>query len=221
MLEIGPGIGVLTAPLSRQCESVLAVELDARMLGPLKRSAPSAEIVCADVLKTDLLALLQRLPEPRSLVSNMPYNITGPLLGKVAECRPLFRNAVLMMQKEVGERVLASAGSSERGSLSVVMQLQFKITKVCDANAHLFEPPPKVDSIVLEFTPLSSVPALESTLKAVKAGFVQPRKTLFNNLAKAFTKEAARGAIEAEGLPHNVRPHQVTNEQWIALASRL
>lgn len=214
MLEIGPGIGVLTKPLCEVCDNVVVVELDKRFVEVLGSVAPSARVIQADVLKTDIRSLIQEMPEPRCIVSNMPYNITGPLLGKVSECRGLFRNAVLMMQKEVGNRVLAKPGSSERGALSVSMQLQFKIEKVCDAKAGAFVPPPKVDSIVLDFTPTASGAELDKVLAVVRAGFTQPRKTLANNLAEKYDRTKI-------GLAGNIRPHQLTNAEWVALADRL
>lgn len=178
----------------------------------MKEQAPKATIVQGDVLKTDLRTLLYELPGPRCIVSNMPYNITGPLLEKVTECRDLIKCAVLMMQKEVGERILARPGTPERGALSVAMQLQFEIKKVCDAKAGAFNPPPKVDSIVLEFTPKPF--GDQHVLAIVRAGFTQPRKTLANNLSTHYDKSKI-------GLPANIRPHQLTNDQWVELASRL
>jgi 16S rRNA (adenine1518-N6/adenine1519-N6)-dimethyltransferase len=221
VLEIGPGIGVLTAPLARQARELVAIELDKRLIGPLRTTVPMAEVMNADVLEADLAAILNRLPEPRCIVSNMPYNITGPLLGRVAENHRLFRNAVLMMQKEVGERVLAKASTPERGSLSVAMQLQFEVTKVCDAKAGEFYPPPKVDSIVLDFTPREQHPDTSRVLELVRTGFKQPRKTLLNNLLEVHDKSRVVGAIRELGMELNVRPHQLTNEDWIALAERL
>ncbi len=214
MLEIGPGVGVLTKPLFEVCEDVVVVELDKRFVEVLGSVVPAAQIVQADALKTNLRELLTEMREPRCIVSNMPYNITGPLLGKVCECRGLFRNAVLMMQKEVGERVLAKPGSSARGALSVSMQLQFDIKKVCDAKAGAFLPPPKVDSIVLDFTPTVPEFDLDKVLRVVRTGFTQPRKTLANNLADKYDKTKI-------GLPVNIRPHQLTNAEWVALAERL
>lgn len=149
----------------------------------------------------------------------MPYNITGPLLGKFSECKGLYRNAVLMMQKEVGDRILAGPGKSERGSLSVSMQLQFKITKVCDAPAGAFLPPPKVDSVVLDFVPLPF--SDERVLEVVRTGFTQPRKTLANNLQALRVREEIERAIQSLGLDLRVRPHQLTNEQWVELATKV
>lgn len=220
MLEIGPGVGALTHSLSRAAQ-VTAVELDERMAAVLSEVAPEAKIVQGDVLKVDLLPLIRELPEPRCIVSNMPYNITGPLLAKVSDCRAIIEKAVLMMQKEVGDRVIAPAGAPERGALSVSMQLQFSVRKVCDAPAGAFMPPPKVDSIVLEFVPRFDVDRTERVLEVVRAGFTQPRKTLTNNLSSAASRERLHQVMGDLRLDSRVRPHQLTNDQWVALAKEL
>ena len=224
MLEVGPGVGALTSALVKSASKVVAIELDERVLAALREVAPDAEVVQADVLKTDLSAILEALPEPRCLVSNMPYSITGPLLTKVAECKGRFRNAVLMIQKEVAQRVLAEAGDSKRGSLSVYLQLQFAITKVCDVPAAAFWPQPKVDSVVLNLVPRET--GLDDMqqgklFKLVRTGFTQPRKTLVNNLAEDYGKQAVEQALDNLGHKRNVRPHQIENKHWIALAEAL
>ena len=211
---------MLTEPLC-SLGQVVAVELDARLLSALVSVAPSARIVNEDVLKCDLSDLLDSLPEPRCVVSNMPYNITGPLLEKIAARRAQFRNAVLMMQKEVGDKILSQPGDRNRGALSACMQLQFEIDKVCDAPAGAFVPPPKVDSLVLNFVPRQMESNEFRTFAVIHQGSQQPRKTLLNNLAKVHGKEATQRAIEGVGLATNVRPHQVTNEQWVQIAKTL
>lgn len=187
----------------------------------LEHVAPHARVVQANVLETDVFSLVKELPEPRCIVSNMPYNITGPLLGKVSECRSLIRNAVLMMQREVGDRILSGPGKPERGALSVAMQLQFTVSKVCDVPAGAFHPPPKVDSVVLDLVPHVDVPGLEETLALVKKGFTQPRKTLANNLSSGTDRLHIEETLVALGYDTRVRPHQLSNEQWIELSQAL
>ena len=224
MLEVGPGVGALTSALCETASKVIAIELDERVLAALQEVAPQAEILQADVLKTDLNAILAKLPEPRCLVSNMPYSITGPLLTKIAECRSNFSNAVLMMQREVGRRVLADAGDRERGSLSVFLQLQFEITKVCDVPAAAFWPPPKVDSVVLNLIPrkIEIDEKKEAMLfKLIRTGFKQPRKTLVNNLVDLHGRQKVEQALDGLGHKRNVRPHQIDNKDWLALAEAL
>ncbi len=216
LLEIGPGPGVLTAPLSVG-RRMIALEVDPRMVAALRESAPSADVRIADALVSDLSAILGELPEPRGVVSNLPYYITGPLVTRIAEARSSYDKAVLMMQKEVAQRILAKPGDSARGSLSVYLQAQFDIDKVCDAPAGAFLPPPKVDSIVLELRRNSEVFA-PSFFAFVRGAFKQPRKTLANNLLAMGVASPAE-ELERAGLDHRIRPHALTLDQWKALTS--
>jgi len=209
-LEVGPGPGVLTAGLTDRVNHVVAIEVDPIAVSALGESASKARVHHADALQFDLRQVLLELPEPRVLVSNMPYNITGPLLARFAAVRDLYQRAVLMMQHEVGRKILAQAGNSEMGSLSIAMQTQFEIRKVIDAPAGAFFPPPKVESIVLEFIPRPAEPDEDEFLGFVRQGFSQPRKTLANNLRGRF--DPVR--LEGLGLSPTVRPHQIDRETW-------
>lgn len=224
VLEIGPGPGVLTSMLCERCEKVVAIELDERMAAVLTESAPCAEVFQVDALKADLGALLGMLPVPRAVVSNLPYYITGPLLTRAAEFRQFYDRAVFMMQREVADRVLAEAGTPARGSLSVFLQLQFAIRRVCQVPAGSFWPPPKVDSTVLLFRPKPAeyAPELEERLfELVRIGFRQPRKTMENNLSAGYQVPKATAAVWLGSLDGRIRPQQLTNDQWIALAERV
>src|SRR5690606_33809824 len=119
--------------------------------------APGVLIRHADALKVDWAEVLASLPQPCGIVSNMPYNITGPLLERVERQAGLIDRAVLMMQREVGAKILAAAGDRARGPISVILQARFEIDLVCRVPAGAFWPPPKVDSVVLEFRPKSDV----------------------------------------------------------------
>jgi len=221
VLEIGPGPGVLTVPLSH-LGPLIALEVDPRMVGALRESAPLADVRQVDVLKADLPSILAELPEPRALVSNMPYCITGPLLGAIGGAFRAFSKAVLMMQREVGLRVMAPPGSSGRGSLSVYLQATFQISKAFDVPKGAFVPPPKVDSVVLELVPVFNAPN-EQLLAFVRRCFGYPRKTLVNNLMSGLqaSREQASAAVAALGLEHNVRPQELSLEQWTALYKSL
>lgn len=222
VLEIGPGPGVLTRPLTEQAERVLALELDSRFVRALKESAPAAEVRQADALKAELSAILQELPTPRAIVSNMPYYITGPLLQRFAEVRRDFDRAVLMMQREVGERITAPAGDSERGSLSVFLQSQFDIRRVANVPAGAFMPPPKVESLVLAFTP-KSADAGEEVYRIVRMGFAQPRKTLANNLSAGLrrNRDEIIPILEGLGLWEKTRAQELEEATWRALTDAL
>ena len=209
--EVGPGPAVLTLPLSLQ-GLVVAVEADPRMVAISRLAVPSAEIIHEDALRLDWRSVLQPMSEPRAIVSNMPYNITGPLLDRVCGVRDLISIAILMMQKEVGEKILAQPGDSGRGALSVVIQRLFEVGRVCTAPAGAFAPPPKVDSVVLRLVPRTSLRSDEDALaKFVRRGFTQPRKKLSNNLGEN------GGAVVAAGLNPNIRPHQLSQDEWVRL----
>lgn len=196
----------------------MALEVDERMIGALRESAPSADVRKVDALKADLPALMGELPEPRALVSNMPYYITGPLLGLIGGAAAHFAKAVLMMQKEVGQRVLAPPGSSERGSLSVYLQGKFAIAKVCDVPRGAFLPPPKVDSVVLELVPVAEPPP-EELFAFVRKCFGLPRKTLANNMMAGLKagRDEAEAAIRSAGLDLKIRPQELGLADWAAL----
>lgn len=213
VLEVGPGPGVLTQPLSAG-RRVIAYEVDPVAISALAESAPDAEIRHQDVLTVDLAPVLASLPSPRAIVSNMPYNITGPLLEAFAEQRAHVQKCVLMMQAEVGEKILAAPGDRLRGSVSVNLQAQFHIQRLCKAPAGCFFPPPKVDSIVLVITPRGDEPPVD--YRMVRAAFRQPRKTLANNLR---TAGWSREVVAEVGLSPEIRPHQLTEANWLALSA--
>lgn len=217
VLEIGPGPGVLTQRLSEVSETV-AVELDSLMLEVLVETAPSATIVQGDALQIDIGELLQRLREPRAVVSNLPYYITGPLLGRIADQSALFDRAVLMMQREVAQKIVAQPKDSGRGAVSVLFQSEFDISVVCQAPRGAFLPPPSVDSTVLEFRPARSKPSREFE-RCVRAGFTQPRKTLANNLVDGgYARPMIEAALADLGLDHRTRPHFLEIAAWERLS---
>ena len=218
-IEIGPGPGILTAPLTDSVGQVVAIELDDRMLPLLSESAPTCRVVQGDALKIDLPDLIATLHAPVALVSNMPYYISAPLLQLAASLGTSIDRAVLMMQREVATRIMAKPGNRERGSLSVYLQAKFDMSLVADVPPGAFLPPPKVDSKVLLFVPKPDVydPAL---FDFVRGGFGQPRKTLANNLAQ-FGREAVTEAISAIGATATVRPHELTFPDWQSLFAKL
>jgi 16S rRNA (adenine1518-N6/adenine1519-N6)-dimethyltransferase len=221
-LEIGPGPGILTCFLEKRASVMVAIEFDERMPRLLKESAPNCRVIVGDALQVDLSELLQNLPHRRALVSNLPYYITGPLLDRFAKVRSEFDVAVLMMQKEVGEKILAQPSERERGSLSVHLQSQFEISHVVHAPAECFMPPPKVDSVVLKLIPRATSFPLHFS-RVVKAGFTQNRKTLVNNLSATFriTKSEVLSLLSTVGLGENSRAFELLESDWVALAEEI
>lgn len=188
ILEIGPGAGALTNRLLETGLPVLAVEIDRDLAAALQdRVERNLAVVVGDVLRMDWAELLS--DPPYKLIANLPYNISSQILFRVLEHRRSFRRLVLMFQKEVGERLIAEAGSRDYGILSVLMQTWFEIDRVVKVSPKAFYPPPKVDSVVLRLAPLSepriALHDAELFRKLVRGAFAQRRKTLRNSLLGA------------------------------------
>ncbi|MGE0001187.1 MAG: 16S rRNA (adenine(1518)-N(6)/adenine(1519)-N(6))-dimethyltransferase RsmA [Fimbriimonadaceae bacterium] len=214
VVEIGPGPATLTQGLVEAVGTVVALDIDPRVGPILEEAAPRAQFYCVDVLDYDLGECVAGLPQPCGIVSNMPYNITGPLLERVARLAGTIDRAVLMMQAEVAKKVMAPAGSSVRGALSVLMQWDFEVSVVGHVPAGAFYPPPKVQSTVLRLTPRTDRPG-DKARSIVRAGFMHPRKALAGNLGWA--REELVETLGAMGHPPLVRAHQLSQEDWLYL----
>ena len=202
VLEIGPGIGTLTRELAEQGAAVTAVELDARAVAVLRETVgafPSVQVVQADILTIDLAALLG---EARwTVVGNLPYYITTPVIGRMLEIAPRVLRMVLMVQREVAERLMAAPGNKIYGSLSVFAQVYAQIERVARVPKGAFLPPPTVESTVvrMHMRPEPLVPpALRATFFSLtRAAFGQRRKTLENALAGGGVLDGDRVAVAA------------------------
>ncbi len=193
ILEVGPGRGALTRLMAEQGAQLLAVELD-RQLVPILRHEfagnSNVEVVEADILKTDLPTLLtSRWPGKWKVAANLPYNISSQVLFQFLDHAALFSELVLMLQREVGERIAAPPDCKDYGILSVFCQLHFDISREFIVKPGAFRPVPKVDSVVLKFRALAK-PRVEVGDErffrlVVKAAFSQRRKTLWNCLRSA------------------------------------
>jgi 16S rRNA (adenine1518-N6/adenine1519-N6)-dimethyltransferase len=188
IVEIGPGEGVLTAALLERAGRVVAGEFD-EQLEPLLRERFSEranfKLVMGDALTTDFCAEIQPAHRAR-LAANLPYNISTAILQRLIAQRSCLTELVVMLQREVVERVLAPAGSSERGYLSVLIEAYAETEKLFDVAPGAFRPPPKVWSSVMRLTFQPRVIANEDLFwETVSAGFAQKRKTILNNLRHA------------------------------------
>jgi 16S rRNA (adenine1518-N6/adenine1519-N6)-dimethyltransferase len=232
ILEVGPGRGALTRLLAEKGARVVAVEFD-RQLVPLLVSEfaanASVEIVEADILAVDLPALLlERHAGTWQAAANLPYNISTPVLFLFLEKRRHFSRLVLMLQKEVGERLVASPATKEYGVLSVLFRLHFDISREITVKPGSFRPVPKVDSVVLRFLPLAEprvdVGDEEFFRRVVKAAFGQRRKTLWNCL-KALDLGCAEGALMQTlagcGIEPQRRGETLTLDEFALLARSL
>lgn len=227
ILEVGPGRGALTALLAEKGAQVVAVELD-RELVPLLRKEfagrKNVEVVEADILAVDLPRLLgEREGGTWKVAANLPYNISSQVLFRFLECRGLFSLLVLMLQKEVGERLLAPPACKEYGALTVLFRLHFQIRREFVVKPGSFHPVPKVDSVVLSFTPLPAprvdVGDEEFFRRVVKAAFGQRRKTLWNCLRGADLAESDTLAVALErcGIDPGRRGETLSLEEFAAL----
>ena len=191
IIEIGPGTGALTTQLIPRAGRIIAVEFD-KKLAPLLHEqfgeVPNFKLVMADALATDFCREIRPAPHAR-LVANLPYNISTAILQRLIEQRACVTEMVLMLQREVAERITAPAGSSERGFLSVLVEAYCETEKLFDVGPGAFRPPPKVWSSVmrLRFRPRTHTGETDQGLfwQVVSAGFAQKRKTILNNLRHA------------------------------------
>jgi 16S rRNA (adenine1518-N6/adenine1519-N6)-dimethyltransferase len=204
VLELGPGLGTLTAALLRVGARVIAFERDRDMLRVLNAEFGSyaLELREADVAELDYAALARELGTPPCVVGNLPYAITGAILRNLTAQRTSIARALVMVQREVGERLLAAPGSAAFGALTVFASAAFEIANVLRVPAGAFFPPPKVQSVVLRLTPRAEPLALEDDAfrAVVHAAFQQRRKTLRNALIAAFAVDAVDAALEANGI---------------------
>mgnify|MGYP002513270038 CR=1 FL=1 len=195
VIEIGPGFGVLTNELAKRAEKVLALEIDDRLI-PILRDTLSeydnVKVINKDVLKTDIAELIKNeFGDKRvSVAANLPYYITTPIITSLIENKLPLKNLVVMIQKEVADRITAQPGTKDYGAISVLCQYYTEPGLVCNVGAELFVPPPKVDSAVVKMTfrdePTVAVKDEKMFFRTVKAAFSQRRKTLLNCLAANF-----------------------------------
>ena len=190
IIEIGPGTGALTSQLIKRAGRVIAVEFDKKLTPLLNEqfgSSPNFKLVMADALTTDFCNEI--LPAPRArLVANLPYNISTAILQRLIEQRACLGEMVVMLQREVVERMTAPAGSSERGFLSVLIEAYCETEKLFDVGPGAFKPPPKVWSSVVRLRFRERIFTDKNTdlfWATVSAGFSQKRKTILNNLRAA------------------------------------
>ncbi|QOY37453.1 16S rRNA (adenine(1518)-N(6)/adenine(1519)-N(6))-dimethyltransferase RsmA [Anaerobacillus isosaccharinicus] len=215
-IEIGPGIGALTEQLAKRCERVVAFEIDQRLLPILKETLapyPHATVIHSDVLEADINSvIIENFNEGQDLmvVANLPYYVTTPILMGLLEKKLPIRGIVVMIQKEVAERISAKPGTKNYGSLSIAAQYYAKATTEMIVPKTVFVPQPNVDSAVLKLTlrdePAVKVDDEEFFFKLIKASFAQRRKTLINNLTHNLFTKAEKEAVEAVLNQCNIDP---------------
>jgi 16S rRNA (adenine1518-N6/adenine1519-N6)-dimethyltransferase len=218
VLEIGPGLGVLTRFLAERVVHVHAVELD-RSLQPQLDGIPHAELHWGDALALDLAALV---PPPTKLVSNLPYNVATPIVVESLDRLPSVQSWCVMVQREVADRFFASPGTKAYGAVSVLLQLASERTGFHPVSREVFRPRPNVDSALVAFR--RTAPGIPPPVKRlVEAAFAHRRKTLANSLALVGTaqREEAAAALAAIGRDPSVRAEALAPPDFIALATAL
>jgi 16S rRNA (adenine1518-N6/adenine1519-N6)-dimethyltransferase len=233
ILEIGPGRGALTRALAGRAARVLAVEIDRDLASVLQQEQyPNVTVITGDFLTLDLDATIRSwlsetagAPGGVRVVGNLPYNISSPILFRLLDVAPAtgLRDATLMLQKEVADRLIAQVGTGEYGVLTILTALRADVTRVLSLPPGAFRPAPKVHSAVvrLRFRPSPVEIGDERTLvRMVRAMFTQRRKTLLNAL-KPFAVEAGVGAGDAltrAGIDPQRRPETLTLADTAALS---
>jgi 16S rRNA (adenine1518-N6/adenine1519-N6)-dimethyltransferase len=219
VLEIGPGLGTLTAKLTQRAKQVIAVEFDADLARelPTRVSAGNLEVVQQDILKFDLTGL----PAGYKVVANIPYYLTSNLLRVLCESKNPFQSAALLVQKEVAERVCAKPGDMSLLSVSVQFYCEANLGKLVPAK--LFTPPPKVDSQILQLAyrpePLFEDVDTKQFFRIVKAGFSQKRKTILNALSGGLQLDRTQttALLEAADITPTTRAQNLDLNDWYAL----
>jgi 16S rRNA (adenine1518-N6/adenine1519-N6)-dimethyltransferase len=237
VLEIGPGTGALTRWLLPLAAAVVAVEIDRDLCRKLAHQFARQDhfkLLQGDILELDLAAALGQdeafaFGLPNKVVANIPYYITGPiletLLGTIAEPNPRpYDSIVLLVQKEVAERLYARPGTRAFGALTVRVQYLARCELICPVPAKAFQPPPKVDSAVVRLSPQTPTILAEDPAqleRLIKLGFSSKRKMLRNNLKAVLDRDILTGFMAHLAIAETARAEDLSVEQWVALSNTI
>jgi 16S rRNA (adenine1518-N6/adenine1519-N6)-dimethyltransferase len=235
IIEIGVGLGALTIPLAQRVKNVIGLEIDAGIVAMHQKNRllpENVSLVHQDILKCDLNNLYKNAGGNLKIIANLPYSISNPLLFQLIDHHDIMDYAVIMLQKEVGMRLLASPGTKEYGVLTVLLKAVASVEKIMSLGPQYFHPKPKVDSVVVKIIfhsrsyANSNLPEYDPVLlkKIVKTAFQQRRKTLVNSLSSLTEiwgdKTTLKKHIEAVGLTPSIRPDKLTLLEYIKLANQ-
>lgn len=230
VLEIGPGRGILTNLLARRARRLIAVETDRILAAQLRMAyalADNVEIIEGDILAVDFDGLFGPKPgttrpglavptEVVRVVGNIPYFLTSDILLRLFQYRKYFQSFVLMVQREVADRLVSKPGKSDYGLLSATAQLYARVDKLFDVSPSSFSPPPKITSSVIRLTVASQIEELQVDEKGfiqfLRHCFSQKRKTLWNNLKSAYPPGALKTALQKTGVKPTVRAEALSLE---------
>ena len=238
VIEIGPGLGVITSKAAANCGRLVAIEIDKKLLPILAETVgwqPNVKILNEDILQADLAKIVEEertLPDGSQaenvrLIGNLPYYITTPILNRLMALPGLFTSLTVMVQKEVAEKMMASPGAKNYGPLSIHVQYFCEIEYIMDVPKEVFLPQPKVDSSVLTLH-VRKGPAVQAADEAlffetVKAGFSQRRKTLSNSLTgvRGKDRDTVVKALEDAGIDPKRRAETLSLQEFADVANRL
>ncbi|MEN8134210.1 MAG: 16S rRNA (adenine(1518)-N(6)/adenine(1519)-N(6))-dimethyltransferase RsmA [Thermodesulfobacteriota bacterium] len=236
IVELGVGLGSLTLPLAAKAKHVIGIEVDKGIITwhEEKNILPAnVTLIHQDLLKSDFRELAKRAGGRLKIIANLPYSISNPLIFKLLENREIMEYAVLMLQKEVGQRLQANPGSKTYGVLSVLLGAYAATEIIMNVGPGQFHPRPKVDSVVTKITfkptpnRVKELPAHDFTLlkNLVNASFQQRRKTLFNSLSSSNIPGTAKAnlavVLEKAGISPKIRPERLSVEDFVRLTNTI
>lgn len=233
-LEIGSGFGALTKPLADRAKQVVSLEIDKTLIPILNVTLEhhqNVRVVCGDVMRTNLTEFVRSefgdACTSLRVAANLPYYITTDVLTKLMQELPQAKSIAVMIQKEVGDKLLSQPREEGYGPLAVLAQYHYEITRALDVPAACFNPPPKVDSsfMLLERLNEPRFDAGDETvfIRLVRGAFLMRRKTLMNNLVSSFSlsREQAGEYLEKAGIPLQARAEELSLEQFCMLSRQL
>ena len=229
IIEIGPGIGVLTYEAAQRAKKVIAIEIDKNLIPILKDTLAefeNVEVINQDVLKTDINQMIADSEcRETKIIGNLPYYITTPIIMGILESNTHADSITIMMQKEVADRIKAEPGTKTYGALSVAVQYYCEVETVAIVPKEVFFPAPKVDSAVLKLVVRKKKPVAlrdeKMFFRCIKAGFGQRRKTLSNSLMGIgdVTKEQVKSCLEELGIDEKRRAETLSLDEFARIAN--
>jgi 16S rRNA (adenine1518-N6/adenine1519-N6)-dimethyltransferase len=223
IVEIGPGLGALTAPLIERAGRISCVEIDRDLAARLRDCFTETQLALreGDALELDWPALAAEDPRPMKIVGNLPYHISTPLLFALLPAAAHVQSQHFMLQKEVVDRIVAAPGSKDYGRLSVMLQLRYRATRLFIVPSGAFSPAPQVQSAIVRLVPIavSELPPVGASTfaRVVAAAFNQRRKTLRNALSEVLAEDGIRAA----GVDPGARAETLAVQEFVALARQV
>ena len=215
VVEVGPGEGALTREIIDQVDQLVLIEADKDLISALEVNFEKAQIIHADAAQVDIDKIVD--DQKWIFVSNLPYNAANAILMNMLTAKNPPQKSVIMVQKEVGDKIVAKPG--DMSVLSVAAQIYTNPTRVCKVKPGSFNPPPKVNSVVLNLEPCDTPNNAEEIIKLAKAGFSSRRKQLHRNLVSAGIEgsDNIKKSLKELGLKETVRAQELSIEDWIRL----